>query len=76
MNIGERIRQGRKKKGLSQRELAQKMGIAPFALCRLEKPGSNPTFNTLEKIAKALGIPLVQLFAFEDPSGSTEDRTH
>jgi len=49
------IRTARRNKGLSQRELANRIGITVQQLQKLETPGkSNPTIKTLSTISEAL----------------------
>jgi len=53
------IRRARKRAGLSQTQLARRMGIRQQQIQRLEDPDrSNPTVRTLEKLAQALGARL------------------
>ncbi len=68
-NLGERIRQVRKWRGLSQSELEHKSGIKREYLSKLETNGlKNPTYGTLLKISSALGIPLTSLIdALDNP---------
>ena len=47
--------------GLTQRVLADRIGISQPTLANLEKAGANPRKSTLKKIAEALGIKLAQL---------------
>ena len=56
MNIGDSIKQFRKKRGLSQKDLAKMVGISPNALCSIEKNYSFPSRNTVKAICKALDI--------------------
>ena len=50
------IRGGRNHLGISQSEMAKRMGISQQTYQKLERPGhSNPTVETLEKISEALG---------------------
>jgi ribosome-binding protein aMBF1 (putative translation factor) len=51
-----RIKQARLAAGLTQRQLAEKMGVKQPFIARLEKPGAYPTVRTLQKLAKALGL--------------------
>lgn len=44
----------RKEKGLTQRELAEKIGTKQSVISRLEIGRTNPTISFLQKIAKAL----------------------
>lgn len=51
----------RQAKGLSQRELAKLAKATQAQIARIER-GSNTTFNTLQRIAKATGKKLVIAF--------------
>lgn len=68
--LGMRIRYLRKKKGLSQEDLALDSGINKNYLSDLERGMRNPTVNILEKLAVTLGVSLSDLFmgiqSFED----------
>jgi ribosome-binding protein aMBF1 (putative translation factor) len=48
----------RKAAGLTQKELAARMGTTASAIARLEAGGTSPTFATLERLAAALGVQL------------------
>jgi transcriptional regulator with XRE-family HTH domain len=45
--------------GLTQAELAERMGTTQSAIARMEGGGARPTLETLEKLAVALGGELV-----------------
>lgn len=53
--VGKQIRDIRKKQGLSQKELAQKLGISQQVISRIEKGGENISLLTLKIISNALG---------------------
>jgi HTH-type transcriptional regulator / antitoxin HipB len=53
------LRWARKRAGLSQAELARRAGLSQPAVARLEDPDHNPTLDTLERVAAALGTRLV-----------------
>jgi ribosome-binding protein aMBF1 (putative translation factor) len=57
--LGERVRALREEAGLSQRELASRMGTTQSAIARLEAGGAEPTLPTLRRLAGALGRTLV-----------------
>ena len=62
MTIGERFRALRKKNKLSHRDIAKKMGLLRCNLWGLEIGRQVPTVETLEKMARALEIPMCQYF--------------
>lgn len=45
--------------GLTQAELAERIGTTQSAIARMEGGGTRPTLDTLEKIASAVGADLV-----------------
>jgi len=55
------IRAWRDHIGITQRELAARIGVSQAAVAKLEKPNARPRRATLEKIAEALGIPIENL---------------
>ncbi len=63
----DRIRQLRKERGLSQAKLAVRADMDPATLNRLERGTGNPNLKTLERVAEALGIEVVDLFPKEQP---------
>ncbi len=53
------IRRMRKRAGLSQSDLAERLGVSQQQVQQLEDPSqSNPTWRTMSKIARALGCTL------------------
>lgn len=63
MNIGERIKEIRLKKGVTQKELAKRLGIATNSLSRYEIGERIPSLEMIEKIALALDVsPSVLIF--------------
>ena len=61
MTTGERIRFFRKEQGLTQDDLAHKMGIKRGTLAQYESDRRNPKLETLEKISGALGVEIGKL---------------
>src|SRR5271155_3475383 len=55
-DVGERIHDAREAAGLSQRELARRMGTSQAAIDRLEAGGVGATLTTLQRVASALGL--------------------
>lgn len=64
--FGAAVRRARKAKGLSQEQLAQIAGLDRTYISGLERGVRNPALSTQERIAQALGVPLVELFADEE----------
>jgi len=57
MTVGERIKQIRKEKKLTQIELASRLGVSQAMITQYEDNRRGPkTFETLKKIATALGV--------------------
>jgi DNA-binding XRE family transcriptional regulator len=61
--LGRRVKQLRESRGYSIRELAEKAEMKRPNLSRLEHGRQNPSLETLEKIAGALDVPLVEVVA-------------
>lgn len=60
--LGERLKAIRKEKKLSQADIEERTGLLRCYVSRVENGHTIPSVDTLEKIAKALEIPLYQLF--------------
>ena len=63
--IGARIKEIRKRKKLSQEKLAQMVCMNHRSIVRLENSYSKPSIETLEKIAAALGVSVIDFFETE-----------
>lgn len=61
MTSGERIKEIRKEKGMTQKDLAKKIGVSPSAVNKFEKQICLRR-KTLNKIADALEVPVSQIF--------------
>ena len=59
--LGERLRRLRTARGRSQAELAKRAGIARISVARIEAGHQSPRYETLEKLAKGLGVPMESL---------------
>jgi ribosome-binding protein aMBF1 (putative translation factor) len=56
LEVGEQVRDARENAGLTQRELAARMGTSQAAIARLEAGGVGATLTTLQKVATALEL--------------------
>ena len=73
--FGERVRELRRAKGLSQEELAFRSGIHRNYIGGVERAERNPCLKNINAIAEALEVTLPDLFAFNKPKlspGKTE----
>jgi len=62
MIIGDRLRALREEKNLSQGDIEKRTGLVRPYISRIENNHTVPAIETLEKIARALEIPMYQLF--------------
>ncbi len=62
MLIGDRLRALREAKKLSQGEIEERSGLKRSYISRVENGHTVPSVETLEKWARALKVPLYQLF--------------
>jgi transcriptional regulator with XRE-family HTH domain len=65
ISIGENIKRIREAKGMSQKELITAIGMGAPMYSRIETGKTEPSLSSLEKIAKALGVKLSELFLDE-----------
>lgn len=71
--LGQLIYDLRSEAGLSQRELAERMGTTQSVISRLEEGGgARNRIDTLARVATALGRHLVLSFPFEVPDELTD----
>jgi transcriptional regulator with XRE-family HTH domain len=73
MLLGERLREIRDAKGLSQGDIQARSGLLCCYLSRIENGHTIPALDTLEKWTKALKIPLYQLF-YGEPSSIVQEK--
>jgi transcriptional regulator with XRE-family HTH domain len=59
--VGERLKDLRIRRALTQQELAEKAGLSTNALNRLELDKAEPRMSTLRKLAKALNVEPAKL---------------
>jgi transcriptional regulator with XRE-family HTH domain len=62
MMIGDRLRAFREEKKLSQGDIEKRTGLFRCYISRVENGYTVPAIETIEKFARALEVPLYQLF--------------
>ena len=62
MDIGQRVRGLREEQGLSLRELARRADMTPTGVSLVEQGETNPSSDTLVKLARGLGVQPGDLF--------------
>ena len=58
LNVGQRVRELRKKRRVQQKKLAQMVGVSPGALTNFEKGRRRISLDWLQKISEALDTPM------------------
>ncbi len=72
LEIGQSIQEARKKAKLTQKELAEKVGIATITVQQYERGVRTPKIETLQKIAQALNIDVGVLYGVEVNKGNPQ----
>ena len=73
--VANRIEQARDAKGLSRGELADLVGVHYQTMGYLERGEYNPSLELALKIARALEVPVQEIFWLEDQVGSRTKHT-
>ena len=72
MKFLKKIRQIRKKQGLSQEQLAKMSGLSRYTIINFETGKRDPRIKDLSKIAKALNVSIEELISENETDGSNE----
>ena len=62
--FGTRLQELRQRAGLTQEQLADKIGVTIESVSNMERGIHGPKFETLENIASVLKVPVKKLFEF------------
>ena len=78
MTVGEKLREIRKGKGLTLRQVGDAAGLSKAFVSQIESGTANPSLASLKRVGSALGIPLAALFegaenGGEPAAGAAED---
>lgn len=65
MNIGQKIKEVRKQKSLTQKELGKRAGISQQQIAQYENGKLKPKIETIDKIAVALGVDASDLLGYQ-----------
>lgn len=77
MILSERLRELREHKGMSQGDIEKRTGLLRCYISRVENGHTVPNLETLEKLARALEVPMYRLFYDGDAPPETPNlNTH
>lgn len=68
------LKKHRRQRGLSQEQLAERVGCSAVAVSRWEKNAACPTIPNLAKLADALGLVLADLIGSAFPPDGRKER--
>jgi transcriptional regulator with XRE-family HTH domain len=71
----ESIKRARKRRGLSLTEVSTRTGLYREAIARAERAGTDVRATTLATIARALGVPVCELFEVTGHERQRRERT-
>lgn len=66
LKLGKKIQLLRKQKKITQEKFAELVGIEPKSVSKIENGNNYPTPETINSIARALGVDIYELFVFEN----------
>ncbi len=72
MNIGLRLQEVRHKKGLSQRELAKRVGVTNSTISLIEQNKVSPSISSLKKVLDGIPISLSDFFTVDIDTGTND----
>jgi transcriptional regulator with XRE-family HTH domain len=67
--VGSRLREERKRRGVSLRELARRVGVSPSLVSQIELDRVNPSVSTLYALVTELGLTMSEVFEDETQTG-------
>ena len=73
--LGRKIADRRKLSGITQHELASKVGVTAQAVSKWEQGRSCPDIAILDEIADALGISLIELLGMDERDRISEKQS-
>lgn len=73
MDIGARLQWVRKTKGLSQRELAKRVGVTNSTISLIEQNKVSPSVSSLKKVLDGIPISLADFFTLDVDAGPIDN---
>jgi len=73
--LGKRIKELRRRKGFTQEQLAEKIGIGTPNISYFETGKFTPAIETMQKIAQVLEVEMYELYMFKKEKSIDEIRT-
>ncbi len=70
MDVGKRLKEVREMYGLSQRELAKRVGLTNSTISMIERDAVSPSISSLKKILEGVSLTVTEFFTLEIPSES------
>ncbi|MCP5099060.1 MAG: helix-turn-helix transcriptional regulator [Chloroflexi bacterium] len=65
-HVGNHLKSLRAQFGITQAQLAKRVGVARVSISSIEKGRYIPTIETALRLSKALGVPIEQIFWLKD----------
>lgn len=72
MIFGKRLKKIRKEAGITQKELADKIGVSRTTIAGYETEGKEPSYDNLIKIARALNCSLDVLLDYQNKENQSD----
>ena len=73
--LGQAFKEAREARGLAEDEIDQRAKLAKGYVAALENGDQDPTFDTMQKVAQAIGVPLSRIaFRAEELEALAEER--
>jgi transcriptional regulator with XRE-family HTH domain len=76
IKIGEKLKQARRRKGLTLRDTASRLNIDHSYLSRIENDHKVPSLELLEMLANFYGVPIAELFIDDNNKSESDSSQH
>jgi HTH-type transcriptional repressor of puuD len=70
MEVGKRLKEVREMYGLSQRELAKRVGLTNSTISMIERDAVSPSISSLKKILEGVSLTVTEFFTLDIPTES------